>query len=293
MSNHNSAFKRGNIGAEDQCCIQAGASDNRRFTSDRAMSPDSSLSESPSPPQPGVFPATQWSMVINAGEGSESQARSALESLCHQYWYPLYTFLRRQGKTHHDAEDCTQEFLARLLAQNVVSKAKPERGRFRTFLLTSLRNFMTNEWQRGQAAKRGGGQVPLPLEFETAGERFAREPVDPGLTPEQVFDRNYAIDAINRSVETLRADYEKSGRGDIFTALRPFLWGDGSPGSLAQRAECLGMNAHALSVALQRLRRRLGECLRAEVGQTVATEADLDAELRHLIIAAGGSSSAG
>jgi RNA polymerase sigma factor (sigma-70 family) len=254
------------------------------------MSPDPSLSESPPPAQAGVFPMTQWSMVLNAGEGSDSQASSALETLCRQYWYPLYTFLRRQGKTHHDAEDCTQEFLTRMLSQNGVSKAKPERGRFRTFLLTSLRNFMTNEWQRGQAAKRGGGQVHLPLEFETAGERFAREPIDPGLTPEQVFDRNYAIDAINRSIEALRTDYEKSGRSDIFTTLRPFLWGDGSPGSLAQRAEGLGMNAHALSVALQRLRRRLGECLREEVGQTVATEADLDAELRHLITASGGSS---
>jgi DNA-directed RNA polymerase specialized sigma24 family protein len=254
------------------------------------MSPDPSTSESVPSSLPGVFPVTQWSMVINAGEGSESRAGLALETLCRQYWYPLYTFLRRQGKTHHDAEDCTQEFLARMLSQNGVAKAKPERGRFRTFLLTSLRNFMTNEWQRGQAAKRGGGQVHLPLEFETAGERFAREPIDPGLTPEQVFDRNYAIDAINRSIEALRADYEKSGRTDIFTALRPFLWGDGSPGSLALRAEGLGMNAHALSVALQRLRRRLGECLREEVGQTVATEADLDAELRHLITASAGAS---
>jgi RNA polymerase sigma factor (sigma-70 family) len=254
------------------------------------MSPDPAKSEAAPSPQPGVFPVTQWSMVINAGEGSESQAGSALEALCRQYWYPLYTFLRRQGKTHHDAEDCTQEFLARMLSQKGVSKAKPERGRFRTFLLTSLRNFMTNEWQRGQAAKRGGGQVHLPLEFETAGARFAREPIDPGLTPEQVFDRNYAIDAINRSIEALRADYTKSGQTDIFTALRPFLWGDGSPGSLALKAEGLGMNAHALSVALQRLRRRLGECLWEEVGQTVATEADLDAELRHLITASGGSS---
>jgi DNA-directed RNA polymerase specialized sigma24 family protein len=257
------------------------------------MCPDSSLSSSLSAPRAGLFPVTQWSMVLNAGEGPESQARTAMETLCRQYWYPLYTFLRRQGKTHHDAEDCTQEFLARLLSMNGVAKAKPERGRFRTFLLTSLRNFMTNEWQRGQAAKRGGGQAPLPLEFDTANERFAREPMDPGLTPEQVFDRNYALDTITRAIEVLRADYAKSGREEIFTALRPFLLGNEVPGSLALQAERLSMNAHAFSVALQRLRRRLGECLRDEVGQTVANEADLDAELRHLIASCASSASGG
>jgi RNA polymerase sigma factor (sigma-70 family) len=227
-------------------------------------------------------------MVLNAGEGSDSQARSALEILCTQYWYPLYSYLRRQGKSHHDAEDCTQEFLARLLAVNGMSRAKPERGRFRTFLLSSLRNFMINEWQRGQAAKRGNGQSLLPLEFDAAGERFAREPVDPGLTPEQAFDRSYALDMINRAIEALRAEYDSSGRGAVFTALRPFMWGDAKSGALGQEAEKLGMNAHALTVALQRLRRRLGECLREEVNQTVADEAEVDAELRHLIGASGG-----
>jgi RNA polymerase sigma-70 factor (ECF subfamily) len=230
-------------------------------------------------------------MVLNAGKGSESQARSALESLCRQYWYPLYNFVRRQGRTHHEAEDCTQEFLARMLASDWVSRATPKRGRFRTFLLTSLRNFLANEWQRGQAAKRGGGQAPVPLEFSTAGERFAREPADPDLTPEQAFDRNYALDMISHAIDALREEYEKSDRGVLFAELRPHVWGNTSQKSVAQQAERFGMNAHAFTVALQRLRRRLGEHLRSDVAQTVADEADVDAELRHLIKASGGSSS--
>jgi RNA polymerase sigma-70 factor (ECF subfamily) len=232
-------------------------------------------------------------MVLNAGKASESQARAALESLCRQYWYPLYTFVRRQGRTHHEAEDCTQEFFARLLASAGVARARPERGRFRSFLLASLRNFLTKEWQRGQAAKRGGGLAPLPLEFDTAGERFGREPVDPGLTPEQAFDRSYALEMIGRAIAAIRAEYVKSGRGDLFAVLGPLVWGNASQESLAQHAGRLGMNAHAFTVALQRLRRRLGERLRSEVGQTVADEADVDAELRYLIAASGGSAAPG
>src|SRR5215216_4202653 len=105
------------------------------------------------------FPTTQWSMVVNAGATSETQAQAALETLCRQYWYPLYGFIRRQGRAHHEAEDCTQEFLARLLTNGGMATARPERGRFRTFLLTALRNFLTKEWHRDHAAKRGGGTV--------------------------------------------------------------------------------------------------------------------------------------
>jgi RNA polymerase sigma factor (sigma-70 family) len=228
-------------------------------------------------------------MVLNAGKGSESQARSALETLCRQYWYPLYTFVRREGRSHHEAEDCTQEFFARLLASDGVARAAPERGRFRTFLLTSLRNFLASQWRSGQAAKRGGGRVPLPLEFESASERFAREPADPGLTPKQAFDRNYALDMISRSIDGLRSEYEKSGRGALYAALQPLVWGNTSPESQGQHAGRLGMNTHAFTVALQRLRRRLGERLREEVSRTVAEEADVDEELHYLIAAAGGS----
>ena len=151
-----------------------------------------------------AFPTTQWSVVLHVGAESESKVRAALETLCRQYWYPLYVFVRRQGRAHHEAEDCTQEFLARLLDTAGMAHARPERGRFRTFLLTALRNFLTNEWHREHAAKRGGGQAMLSLDLEKAEERFTHEPVDPGLTPEQAFDRSWAHDLIDHALAELR-----------------------------------------------------------------------------------------
>lgn len=253
------------------------------------MPPDPSTDTFPSPGPRGSFPATQWSMVLRAGEGSETQVRLALESLCRQYWYPLYTFVRRQGRTHHEAEDCTQEFLARLLASDGVARARPERGRFRTFLLASLRNFLVNEWQRVQTAKRGGGASHLTLDFGTAAERFAHEPEDPGLTPEQAFDRNWAVGMVERVVAELRQEYEKSGRGVLFAALEPLIWSNPGSAHVAAPAARLGLSAHAFSVALHRVRRRLGERLRARVAEIVADESEIDTELRHLSAALSGA----
>lgn len=233
----------------------------------------------------GAFPTTQWSVVLHVGAESESKARAALETLCRQYWYPLYAFVRRQGRSHHEAEDCTQEFLARLLAHASMAHARPERGRFRTFLLTALRNFLTNEWHRAQAEKRGGGQTIISLDLEKAEERFTHEPVDPGLTPEQAFDRSWALGLIDAAIAELRDEYQKSGRGAQFVALQPLVWGNPPTESLAEPAAKLGMNAHAFTMALHRLRRRLGERLRAVVAETVAEGKDVDAELRHLIAA--------
>jgi RNA polymerase sigma factor (sigma-70 family) len=248
----------------------------------------SETNSAPGSPGGNVFPTTQWSMVLHAGAGADTQARSALESLCRQYWYPLYSFIRRQGHAHHEAEDCTQEFLARLLSTEGIARARPERGRFRTFLLTALRNFLTDEWRRTQAAKRGS-QAPLPLGFDTAEQRYAREPADPALSPEQVFDRNWAIGMINRAVATLREDYEKGGRGALFAALAPVVWDNSGGESHAELARRLGLTPDACNVAIHRLRRRLGERLRLDVAQTVAEESEVDTELRHLISALQGT----
>lgn len=234
-----------------------------------------------------AFPTTHWSIVLRAGAPAGPEASSALETLCRQYWYPLYAFVRRQGKPHHEAEDCTQEFLARLLRGDGIAQARPDRGRFRTFLLTSLRNLLTNEWHRQNAAKRGGGEIALPLEFDTANERFAREPVDDGLTPEQAFDRNWALGVIDQALTDLRSEYAGSGRGALFAALAPVVWGGGEPQPPAMQARQLGMNEGAYNVALHRLRKRLQEHLRAHVAATVATEREVADELRHLIAAVG------
>lgn len=244
-------------------------------------------------PKRGSFPTTRWSIVANASAGSESEAHAALETLCQQYWYPLYGFIRRQGRTHHEAEDCTQEFFARLLANEGMAAARAERGRFRTFLLTALRNFLRKEWHRKQAVKRGGGTEPLSLELRDAQDRFAHEPADEALNPEQAFDRTWALGTIDRAVSTLREEYEKSGRGELFMALIPLVWGDGSVEALAAPAARLDITTHAFTVALHRLRQRVAHRLRANVVETVASEAEVDEELRHLIAAVRARSSAG
>jgi RNA polymerase sigma-70 factor (ECF subfamily) len=239
------------------------------------------------------FPTTHWSIVVSAHAGSESQAHTALETLCRNYWYPLYSYARRQGRSHHEAEDCTQEFLARLLASNAVAQARPERGRFRTFLLTALRNFLINDWQRTQAAKRGGGHAALSLDFDDAELAYGQQPADPGLTPERAFDTTWAQGLIECATADIRADYERSDRGALFAALAPFVWNNPTGETLAVPAARLGMNAHAFTMALQRVRQRVGQRLRARVAETVATDTEVDAELRYLIAAVGASGRAG
>jgi RNA polymerase sigma factor (sigma-70 family) len=261
-----------------------------RRGNDRILFLQSPMNPSPSPGNTAhgsssAFPTTHWSIVLDARAGSESQARAALAALCRQYWYPIYSFIRRHGRAHHEAEDCTQAFFARLLANEGMTHARPERGRFRSFLLTALRHLLANDWRDAQTAKRGGGVAPLPLEVEDAEERFTREPTDPGLTPEQVFDRNWALAMIGQVVEEMRSEYVARGRAAVFDAINPLLLGDPGADSLVEPAAQLGMSRNALATVLHRLRRRLGEGLRAAVADTVADPADVDAELRHLIAA--------
>jgi len=231
----------------------------------------------------GSFPTTHWSVVLNANAESATASRAALETLCRQYWYPIYSYVRRTGRPHHEAEDCTQEFFARLLASEGIARADPQRGRFRSFLLTALRHFLTDEWAKAQTAKRGGGRVPLSLDFATAEERFRLEPADPALTPDQAFDRSWARGLVDRVLADLSDEYARSGRGPLFTALAPLLWERPTTEALAERAAQLAMTVHALTMALHRLRRRLGDCLRDAVAETVAEADEVDGELRHLI----------
>lgn len=234
-----------------------------------------------------VFPTTHWSVVLNAGAASTPETHQALATLCQNYWYPLYHFVRVQGKTHHEAEDLTQEFLSRLLAADGVARARPERGRFRTFLLAALKNFLINEWQRAQAEKRGRGVSTLPLEFAAADGRFANEPVSATITPEQAFDRSWALNVIDQALASLRTEYAASGRGALFDAISPGVWGGGAPEPLAQQAARLGLTESALKVALHRLRKRLRERLEENIAATVAADADVEDELRYLIAAVG------
>lgn len=232
-----------------------------------------------------TFPTTQWSLVLSVRVGAEEAARSALELLCRQYWYPIYYFVRRQGRTHHEAEDLTQQFLAHLLETEAIGTAHHERGRFRSFLLSTLRNFITDEWRRSQTIKRGGGQPARSIELDRAEQRFAAEPVDLGLTPDQAFDRAWAVEILDRAMDQLREEYASTGRSAVFTALSPGLLKSSARDATSRSSYPPEMNAHAVSMALNRLRFRLGLRLRDEIAATVADGVNIDSELRLLIAA--------
>lgn len=170
-----------------------------------------------------------------------------------------------------------------------MSTARPERGRFRTFLLTALRNFLTNEWHRAHAAKRGGSEGTLSIDFQAAESAFRHEPSDPAPTPEQAFDRTWALGMIDRTTDELRTEYERSGRGVLFAELTPFLWNEHPSEALTTPAGRMGMTRDAFTVALHRLRQRIGRRLRANVAKTVASNSDVDEELHQLIASIGGS----
>lgn len=231
----------------------------------------------------GGFPTTQWSLVLEASGDDVPEVRRSMEVLCRRYWFPVYAFLRREGQSHHAAEDLTQGFFAHLLSSARFSSVSRERGRFRTFLLCSLRNFSTNEWRRTAAAKRGGPAIQLPLDLDRAEDRFAREPADPDLTPEQAFDHNWAMDLIRQGVDEVRRDYHATGRAALFATLLPHAFGEAVGTPQAASARQLGLNEHAFTVAVSRLRKRLREALRGLVRDTLASPEDTDDELKVLL----------
>lgn len=225
---------------------------------------------------------TNWSLVVCAGRGGSPEADEALARLCTIYWYPVYAFVRHQGHGCDEARDLTQEFFARLIEKRYLRDADPERGRFRSFLMASVRHFLSNERDRARAMKRGGGRVPLPLDVETAERRYRREPID-GLTPEMLFDRRWAVALLEQVFRRLRDDMEASNRGQQFAALAGTLTGDDDDRGYRAMGVELGMSEGAVKVAVHRMRRRYAELLREEIGAIVADQETVDAELRHLL----------
>lgn len=235
-----------------------------------------------------VFVTTHWSVVLTAGRTDTTSARDALAKLCQSYWYPLYAYVRRRGYSPEDAEDLTQEFFARFLEQNWVERADREKGRFRTFLLSAMSYFLSNEWDKARAQKRGGGVPLLPLEFDVAETRYSREPVD-NVTPEQHFERRWVLALLEQVLNRLRTEYEQDGKAELFAALNPCLVGDGTSQPYAALAAKLGMSEGAVKSAVHRLRQRYRQLLREEIANTVAGPAEVDGELRHLFaVLAGG-----
>ncbi len=221
--------------------------------------------------------------MLAAGRADEPRCRAALSELCTAYWRPLYAYVRRRGHTREDARDLTQAFFTDLLERNSVLAADPGRGRFRGWLLGGLKHFLANEWDRARALKRGGGEALLSLDFDTAEERLALEPGHE-LTPESAFERDWALSVLERVFARLERQWAARGRGELFGALKPTLLGEGAEGYrlLGERS---GLSEGAIKVAAHRLRRGFRAALRAEIAQTVPSEADLEEELGLLIAA--------
>ena len=237
-----------------------------------------------SEPSRHVFVTTHWSVVLTAGDSDTPRARAALETLCQTYWYPLYAFVRRTGHSREEAQDSTQEFFARLLTHNTFARADPARGRFRTFLLASLKNFLATEWAKARAQKRGGGAQLLPLEFDTAEARLA-QPIAPGDTPDRAFDRQWALALLDVVLGRLRREYSDTGREGLFLGLKDTLGGGRTEIPYRELGANLGMSEAGVKVAAHRLRRRYRELLREEIANTVAAPEEVEDELKHLFAA--------
>lgn len=234
-----------------------------------------------------VFVTTRWTMVLSAGRKSSPHSERALAELCQTYWYPLYAFVRRQGKTKEDAEDLVQAFFARFLEKNYLEGLAAERGKFRAFLLAALKHFLANEWDRAQAQKRGGGAEHLSLNWQDADERFHLDPPDP-TNPERLFDREWALALLDRVIARLAAECARDGKADLFTQAKGFLTVSSAAIPYGEAAKRLGMDEGALRVAVHRLRKRYRELLRDEIAQTLAEPGQVDDELRSLLAALAG-----
>ena len=230
------------------------------------------------------FATTHWSMVVSAGGSHSSEATRALATLCENYWFPLYAFVRRAGYSAEDAQDLTQEFFVRLLAKNYLAVADRQRGKFRSFLLGAMKHFLAKQRRRQGTQKRGGNRPMLSLDFHSGENRYSLiEPVD-NLTPERMYDKRWALTLLDLVLSRLREEFRTAGKLELFDSLKQFLAGGTAKPAYLEVAEELGMSKGAVKVAVHRLRRRYRKLLKEEIAQTVGPEA-LEDELGELLAA--------
>jgi len=234
----------------------------------------------------GRFATTHWSVVLAAGRPKSASYRQALETLCGTYWFPLYAYLRRQGYDSHQAQDYTQAFFTNLLDKGGLGLADPKRGKFRSFLLASLKHFLSNERARARAKKRGGGRKALSLDFENAESQYALEPRDE-LSPEKLFERSWALTVLARTMARLQAEAVSTNKLKLFDRLKIYLTAEKGSVPYHNAAAELDMTEGAVRVAIHRLRRRYRELLRDEIAQTVTSDDQIDEEIRDLFTALG------
>ncbi len=239
------------------------------------------------PTAPGFdagFVTTRWTAVLAAGRPGLPQADKALEELCRTYWYPLYAYARRRGRTKEDAEDLTQAFFERLLRKNDLEGLSPERGRFRAFLLASLKHFLADDWDRVGRQKRGAHAMHLSLDWRDADTRYQLDLRD-DLSPDKLYDRAWAVALLERVVGQLRDACAADGKAGLFEKLKPLLMADRTVISYPQAAAALGLSEEAARVTVHRLRRRYRDLLREEIAQTLAEPAQVEEEMRALFAA--------
>jgi len=237
-------------------------------------------------PSAGRFATTHWSVVMAAGRPKSASYQQALETLCKTYWFPLYAYLRRHGCDSNQAEDYTQAFFAGLLAKGGLRLADPKRGKFRSFLLASLKHFLSNERARARAKKRGGGRKVLSLDIQNAESQYALEPRDE-LSPEKLFERSWALTVLDRTMARLQAEAISTNKQKLFDHLKVYLTAEKSSVPYRDAAAELDMAESAVRVAVHRLRRRYRELLRDEIAQTVTSDDQIEEEIRDLFAALG------
>jgi RNA polymerase sigma-70 factor (ECF subfamily) len=244
------------------------------------MRPEGSSSEAQA--HGAVFATTHWSVVLAAAERDTPQAVAALEELCRTYWYPLYAYVRRQGHSPEDAQDLAQDFFAKLMANGFPRGATPERGKFRSFLLASLRHFLVDQHRHAGAVKRGGGKSFISLDQNQAEQRLDLACAHT-LTPDRLYDREWAMALLDRAQCRLEEEYATAGRAELYSRLRNFPVATKGDRSFDQVAADLGMTVSALKSAVHRMRARYRELVREEVAHTVLDPAEVREEARYLI----------
>jgi RNA polymerase sigma factor (sigma-70 family) len=232
-------------------------------------------------PAPEWATKTQWGLIVAAGRSGSTQGQTALEELCRIYYAPVYAYILRHGYQTEDAQDLTQDFFARLVRHNWLSRADPGKGKFRSFLLTAVNHFLANEWRKGQAVRRGSGQVPISLDDTQNDKGPSPKPVCP-TTPETVYEKEWAMALLRRALERLRQEQTTTNKVAQFDQLKDFLTGELEPGRYADAAARMNMTQGAVGVAIHRLRQRFREVLREEIAQLVATPTEIDEELHWL-----------
>jgi RNA polymerase sigma factor (sigma-70 family) len=230
----------------------------------------------------GWFTTTHWTVILDAKSQNTAQAAEGLNRLCETYWAPVYAYVRRMGHSPADSEDLTQQFFARFLEKEIYRRAERERGKFRSFLLTSLKNFLAHDWERAKAAKRGGDQTAVSLDAASA-ENGCQFGISSDLTPDKAFEKRWALTLFQKALTRLREESVAGEKKELFERLKNFLTEQPADGAYADVAATLNMTTGAVAMAVHRLRQRYAEIVREEIAHTVASPADVQDELHYLI----------